>query len=515
MRPPIVRLVSALALATVAACPAARDPIECVDNTSCGLAAGGLCSVNPATGHQFCAYPDDGCAGGLRWSDYDVEQPISGTCVDAPDAGVDGPPPVGWAIAASSSRDDFAYGVAFDPAGNTYVVGAFYGAAVIAGQAVNSNGSSDLFVAKLSPQGERLWVRTFGGTGTDEALDVAATATQVVIVGSFSNAVDFGTGLLTAPAGSTAGFTLSLDPTGATAWADHLAGTSGVSFRSVDASDTDVAVMGQFYGTITLPTGPATGRMGDLVALRYEATGTRAWAHVLGSTSFDNVGGVALDATGDVIVGLQFRESLDVGVGTPLTSAGNADIAVAKLARTSGAPTWARPYGGTGNESLAALDVAGGTIALAGSFLGATAIGTTTATSAGIDDAFVASLDASGAVGWVKTFGAAAEDAAYAVAATPTGVVAAGYFTDRVTVEGAILQSLGAKDVWLAEFSNTGVGLAAKRAGGGSSDWARALAVRDGWAVVAGDTRGAPDMFGIALPALDLFQDGFAVQVAR
>jgi len=33
--------------------------------------------------------------------------------------------------------------------------------------------------------------------------------------------------------------------------------------------------------------------------------------------------------------------------------------------------------------------------------------------------------------------------------------------------------------------------------------------------VVAGDTRGAPDMFGIALPALDLFQDGFAVQVAR
>ena len=89
-------LVIAVALG-LGACFTPRDFIECADQTSCGLAVGGQCLVNPATGHQFCAYPDSACPEGFRWSDYDVEDTISGTCVQpgrAPDAGVDAPPPV-------------------------------------------------------------------------------------------------------------------------------------------------------------------------------------------------------------------------------------------------------------------------------------------------------------------------------------------------------------------------------------------------------------------------------------
>jgi hypothetical protein len=64
---------------------AVHDPpfIECIDDTSCGLHDGGHCLANAATGHSFCAYPDPACVGGLRWSDYDVEDSISGTCVAA------------------------------------------------------------------------------------------------------------------------------------------------------------------------------------------------------------------------------------------------------------------------------------------------------------------------------------------------------------------------------------------------------------------------------------------------
>lgn len=79
-----------LVAVALAGCPGPSSFIECVDQTSCGLAVGGECLVNPATGHKFCAYPDGSCAGGLRWSDYDVEESISGTCVaDDRDAGVD------------------------------------------------------------------------------------------------------------------------------------------------------------------------------------------------------------------------------------------------------------------------------------------------------------------------------------------------------------------------------------------------------------------------------------------
>ena len=181
----------ALALgATIAltGCPGPRGFIECIDDTSCGLADSGRCLVNADTGHQFCAYPDATCPDGYRWSDFDVEDQISGTCVAEPDvdAGVDAAPPMGWAMAVSSDRYDFARAVAYDPSGNTYVAGAFYGSAVLAGSPVNSNGQSDIFVAKFTADGRKLWARTISGTGADDVYDIKADGTRVVIVGSFT-----------------------------------------------------------------------------------------------------------------------------------------------------------------------------------------------------------------------------------------------------------------------------------------------------------------------------------------
>lgn len=85
-------LIPMLVLAS--GCPNRNDFIQCENDTNCSRQAGGKCLVNPDTGHQFCAYPDMSCPDGMRWSDLDVEDSISGMCVDIdePDAGVDAPP---------------------------------------------------------------------------------------------------------------------------------------------------------------------------------------------------------------------------------------------------------------------------------------------------------------------------------------------------------------------------------------------------------------------------------------
>lgn len=70
----------AVATALVAACHTSPPFIECGNDTHCGLDENGHCLPNPATGHKFCQYPDPACAGGYRWSDYDVEESISGLC---------------------------------------------------------------------------------------------------------------------------------------------------------------------------------------------------------------------------------------------------------------------------------------------------------------------------------------------------------------------------------------------------------------------------------------------------
>lgn len=73
-------LTAALGLA-LTGCPH-TNPIECVDNTSCDLSPGGVCTV-AASGNQWCAYPDLTCPGGMRYSDLHVGDGLSGACVNA------------------------------------------------------------------------------------------------------------------------------------------------------------------------------------------------------------------------------------------------------------------------------------------------------------------------------------------------------------------------------------------------------------------------------------------------
>lgn len=58
-----------------------RLNVECIENSNCDLFAGGLCTTNPSTENQWCTYPDPECPSGRRWSDLDVGDGVSGTCV--------------------------------------------------------------------------------------------------------------------------------------------------------------------------------------------------------------------------------------------------------------------------------------------------------------------------------------------------------------------------------------------------------------------------------------------------
>lgn len=58
------------------------NPVECQESADCDLALGGTC-VTADTGSRWCAYPDNACAGGLRYSDFRVGDDLAGVCVEA------------------------------------------------------------------------------------------------------------------------------------------------------------------------------------------------------------------------------------------------------------------------------------------------------------------------------------------------------------------------------------------------------------------------------------------------
>jgi sulfatase modifying factor 1 len=79
-----------LILGATFSCGGGRADLQCEQSSNCDLAVGGMC-FNPGTGSHWCAYPDNSCASGYRYSDVQVGDGVSGTCVaTGSDGGVDG-----------------------------------------------------------------------------------------------------------------------------------------------------------------------------------------------------------------------------------------------------------------------------------------------------------------------------------------------------------------------------------------------------------------------------------------
>src|SRR5437773_827609 len=118
-------------------------------------------------------------------------------------------------------------------------------------------------------------------------------------------------------------FLVKLSPTGTNVWAKRFGG-SGVDVATavaVDKQNNSVIVAGYFTGTVDFGGGPLTSAGGaDVFVAKYAADGGFQWAKRFGGTSGDVAASVAVDGSGNVVVGGRFSGSVDFGGGT-LTSA--------------------------------------------------------------------------------------------------------------------------------------------------------------------------------------------------
>jgi hypothetical protein len=94
-----------------------------------------------------------------------------------------------WALAIGGPSWEGATGVATDSFGNIYITGRFQSSQLAVGSVTLTNAGSntyDIFLIKLSPQGQVLWAQSFGGSDVDfgQAIAVGPTG-DVAITGVF------------------------------------------------------------------------------------------------------------------------------------------------------------------------------------------------------------------------------------------------------------------------------------------------------------------------------------------
>lgn len=146
-----------------------------------------------------------------------------------------------------------------DQYGNCYVCGTFNMGIIIGPNALNSAGSSDIYVAKLDPYGQWLWGTRAGGTNVDGAYGLAIQdQNEVVLAGNFSGIASFGSIDLSTN-GTTGVFTARVSAEGTWLWAKQAVATSNVNCNTIALSpSSEILIAGSYsgsmlFGNIELP----------------------------------------------------------------------------------------------------------------------------------------------------------------------------------------------------------------------------------------------------------------------
>jgi chitodextrinase len=352
------------------------------------------------------------------------------------------------------------------------------------------------------------WVRRFGNTGGEVGQTVAVDGTgNIVVAGYFQGSVDFGGGALTSAGGFDL-VIAKCSAAGSPIWSKRIGGTGDefVKKITVDASG-NILVVGNFRGATDFGGGAMTSAGGlDMFIAKYSATGQLQWAKQFGSIYDDSANSVAVDGSGNVFVTGYFSDNVDFGGGTIYAAYGGLDAFVVKFSPTGGHlwsknfVTFAADYGNS-----VAVD-GNGDVVVGGYFLGTQIdCGGGWLYSHGGSDAFVVKYSSAGAHVWSKCFGGSTVDQVNSVAVDSTGnVLVLGVFTGSVDFGGGALTDSGGYDAFLAKLSPTGSHLWSKAIkSGGTYDWPNAVATdANGNVVVSGNFRFGIDFSGGVLSAV-------------
>lgn len=361
-------------------------------------------------------------------------------------------------------------GIAVSTSGSIYVTGACRDTAdmdpgpgvfnLITTADCMSHPNTDIFILKLTADGDFVWAGQVGGKGydhpkgiclgIDDAIHLTGDFTMINIVG-YPRIVDMDPGpgefIIDHPYG--AAYVLKLDSSGNFLWVDAYrsncgsvaacTGINGDMFSNsiaVDASG-NIYTTGFFQCTGDFDPGagiysvPSSGGLNAYV-LKLSSSGSFVWARTLTGNSC-NGNDIALDGNGNVYTTGYFTNTIDFNPGTGTNnlkapgSPGTANAYVWKL-NAAGNYVWAVQMGGNSADFGYSIDLdASGNVYTTGNFTGTADFNPGSAkynlTSAGAGDAFVSKLNSLGAFVWAVRLGGTNDERANCIEIDASGAI--------------------------------------------------------------------------------------------
>ncbi len=353
-----------------------------------------------------------------------------------------------WLYIASygSASNETLNGLSVAKDESVILAGAFQGNLPLSEQVLTSKGDKDIFLIKISANGSVNWTKRAGGAFAD---DVTAITTDqndnIICAGNFRLLADF----------------------------DHLTLSAGQNPNAI-------------------------------FLVKYNADGQLLWGKAINGTGLKDIGDVACDKAGNILVAGFFEDSLAIA-DTVLQSEGNTDLFVAKFT-PAGELTWALRQGQSGDTRGTAVGLtADSDVVIAGYFNDTTRIADTVLTANTYDrDAFLTRISKDGQPLWAKKAGGVFDDDVTALALDSNDhIYLSGYLVGvmRLSDQLSIQSSTGMPDFFVLKYAPDGSPLLARALGGTLTQQAMDLALWEEQPVIVGFYQGDMNFDGFSFSA--------------
>lgn len=352
-----------------------------------------------------------------------------------------------WAWRHGGMDDEFQIGMSIDPFGNPVIAGLYRGAGNAGGADLPATASFNGFAASYTEDGALRWQLPL--TASEELFPRTASTNgsgNTAVAGHFTGTLDIGNAQIQSNGGRDA-FYVRANDDGGVASLVRFGGTGDDTGNAAifDPLGT-VILVGTFSGQVAFGDTMLDAVAGrDLFVVRATVQGVPMWAvQGGGALPVGELPVAAVTSTGEVVIAVDYQDTFQLTGGALVTSAGAADIALARIS-SAGQVMWTRSFGGAGQDRQRGIAVGhGDDIALTGEFNGTAGFGGEVFTSAGFLDGFVAKYTGAGDHVWSRAAGSTADDRGGGVAVDGSGAVYyTGSFHNTVDFGGGPLTAPG------------------------------------------------------------------------
>ncbi|MBU1821505.1 MAG: PKD domain-containing protein, partial [Bacteroidetes bacterium] len=352
-----------------------------------------------------------------------------------------------------------------------------------------SRGIVDYWLVRLDKNGNKLWDKSLGGSGSDVALSLAQTVDGGYVLGGVSNSVKSGEKSEDSRGGIDY-WVVKLDANGNKLW-DKTIGGSGneILWSLVQTSD----------GGYVLGGGSESGKSGeksedsrggqDYWVVKLDAEGNVLWDRTLGGSLFDDLKSIQQTTDGGYMLGGTSISGISGEKSE--ASRGSADYWVVKL-DANGNKLWDKTLGGNSGEGFTSLrqTTDGGYV------LGGTSpsniSGDKSEVSRNSYDYWVVKLDGEGNKLWDKTLGGGGDDYLRSIQQTTDGGYVLGGESQHSIGWDKSEASRGNSDYWVVKLDANGTKQWDKTLGGNNEDFLYSLQqTTDGGYVLGGYSNSA------------------------